>query len=319
MTDFTDALCDHLVFATTVTRVTDLSPSLRRVTVTGADLAHFGTGGPSLDLRIKLALPATPGGPLSPELLALRPGMPAPADHTGWYRRWLASDPAVRGYLRTYTVREFRPDAAGHPELDIDIVLHGGDSSGPGASFGEHAQVGDTLAIFGPNRRLATPAYRGIEFRPGSANELLLIGDETALPAIAAILESLPAPVRGTALIEVGEQRDRLPLTTPSSVDVTWLVRGSEFARGELLDRAIRGLDLARFAAPGEHAEPEDVNVDDVILWETDTSEQDAFYAWIAGEAGCVKQLRRYLVREVGIDRRQIAFMGYWRLGKAES
>ena len=42
------------------------------------------------------------------------------------------------------------------------------------------------------------------------------------------------------------------------------------------------------------------------------------FYAWIAGEAGVVKEMRRYLVRDVGIDRKQVAFMGYWRQGKAE-
>ena len=84
----------------------------------------------------------------------------------------------------------------------------------------------------------------------------------------------------------------------------------------------------------GAGPEPEDVNVDEDILWETparmEASDIQAtrnpekpagalpFYAWMAGEAGTIKDLRRYLVRDVGIDRKQVAFMGYWRQGKAE-
>ena len=78
--------------------------------------------------------------------------------------------------------------------------------------------------------------------------------------------------------------------------------------------------------------ELEDVNIDEEILWDvpaaltqaaqgsSTATEKDArpFYAWIAGEAGPVKRLRRYLVQEVGVDRKQIAFMGYWRQGRAE-
>jgi NADPH-dependent ferric siderophore reductase len=89
-----------------------------------------------------------------------------------------------------------------------------------------------------------------------------------------------------------------------------------------------------KVADGGAGPEPEDVNVDVDILWETparmDTKAIGAtknphvpagampFYAWIAGEAGVIKDMRRNLVREVGIDRKQVAFMGYWRQGKAE-
>ena len=82
----------------------------------------------------------------------------------------------------------------------------------------------------------------------------------------------------------------------------------------------------------GTGRELDDVNIDEEILWDVPAAltqaaqgssagtEKDArpFYAWIAGEAGPVKRLRRYLVQEVGVDRKQIAFMGYWRQGKAE-
>jgi NADPH-dependent ferric siderophore reductase len=87
-------------------------------------------------------------------------------------------------------------------------------------------------------------------------------------------------------------------------------------------------------SAGGAGPEPEDVDVDQDILWETPARMETAaiaatknpgmpagampFYAWIAGEAGVIKDMRRYLVRDVGIDRKQVAFMGYWRQGKAE-
>ena len=82
----------------------------------------------------------------------------------------------------------------------------------------------------------------------------------------------------------------------------------------------------------GPVRELDDVNIDEEILWDVPAALTEAaqgsssatekddrpFYAWIAGEAGPVKRLRRYLVQEVGVDRKQIAFMGYWRQGKAE-
>ena len=67
------------------------------------------------------------------------------------------------------------------------------------------------------------------------------------------------------------------------------------------------------------NAELEDINVDEDILWETGQAQSALFYAWIAGEAGTVKELRRYLVGEAGVDRKQVAFMGYWRRGKSEN
>ncbi|WFR68758.1 SIP domain-containing protein [Curtobacterium flaccumfaciens] len=69
-----------------------------------------------------------------------------------------------------------------------------------------------------------------------------------------------------------------------------------------------------------EPAEFADVDVDEQVLWDIpDAEETRPVYAWIAGEAGCVKELRRHLVRGVGLDRKQVAFMGYWRHGKAEN
>lgn len=210
------------------------------------------------------------------------------------------------------------------------------------------AKLGDSITIIGPNNRAAhcvtAETYSGIEWRPGLAQRVLLAGDETAVPAIGAILESLPAGITGHAILEVPEAIDFQNLSSDADIEITWLARGAAIGRsrphGELLQGAVRkavpvpgwvGIKAADKAAGPE---PEDVNVDQEILWETPTRMDAAaieatknpdkpagalpFYAWMAGEAGVIKELRRYLVRDVGIDRKQVAFMGYWRQGKAE-
>ena len=242
--------------------------------------------------------------------------------------------------MRTYTVREHR--AAGHPgnltaqpEIDIDVVLHLDPVEQPGqgvaARWARDAQVGDTVSLLGPNRHLVGPDYGGIEFRPGTARTVLLVGDETALPAIGSILEALPASISGHALIEVPETGDAQQLLSRSGVQVTWLPREGR-PHGELLDAAVRRVmnenNAQAFrdaAADGPAAagaattskELEDVDVDETILWETTTG-HGAFYAWLAGEASVIKTLRRHLVSELGLDRTQVSFMGYWRQGRAE-
>ncbi|WP_404286719.1 SIP domain-containing protein [Glutamicibacter arilaitensis] len=319
-----------LAYQCTVVRTQDLAPSFRRVTIGGTDLEHFGTNSHPLDMRIKLLLPPAGGSALTPEIAALRPrALSSTAEQDGWYRRWLSIDPASRGYMRTYTVRAFRE--MGHrdnlgdtAELDIDFVMHGKivDGSlqgGPATEFADKAQIGDELLFLGPNRALSDETYGGIEFRPGGASRVVLAGDETAAPAICAILEALPSNVTGHALIEVPETTDILGASTRSGVSVQWLTRGTN-EHGTLLSAAVRDV-VAIPAAGAVHtdADPEDIDVDAQILWETGAAESAPFYAWIAGEAGMVKELRRYLVREAGIDRKQVAFMGYWRRGKTEN
>ena len=74
---------------------------------------------------------------------------------------------------------------------------------------------------------------------------------------------------------------------------------------------------LERAAAPREQ-HLEDVDVDRDLLWDSPAAGEGEFYAWIAGEAATIKTLRRHLVSDCGVDRRRVAFMGYWRLGQAE-
>ncbi|WP_461188213.1 siderophore-interacting protein [Arthrobacter sp. Z4-13] len=332
-----------LAFEVTVSSVQELSPNFRRITFGGYSLRDFGVNGDTLDLRIKLMIPslAADGTPLPLPVFEM--------SQAGWYREWLAMDPAVRGSMRTYTVRQARLDTV-YPEIDVDFVMHfdSQGNGGPAANWALNAKPGDALTLIGPNNRAAqcatAEAYGGVEWRPGLAQRVLLAGDETAIPAISAILEGLPDYMTGHAFLEVPEAGDFLELSSPADIEITWLARGAAIGRsrphGELLQDAVRkavpvpGWVGIKAADGGAGPEPEDVNVDVDILWETpqrmETAEIQAtknpdmpagampFYAWIAGEAAVIKDMRRYLVRDVGIDRKQVAFMGYWRQGKAE-
>jgi NADPH-dependent ferric siderophore reductase len=292
-----------------------LSPTFVRVTFTGPDLDVFGTDG--LDQRIKLLLPL-PGGTFTDfgaddsDVL----------DRGTWYSNWRALPDSARNPLRTYTVRRIDADAR---ELVVDFALHG--ETGPASSWVTRAVPGDPLIIVGPDSR--SPRSRdGIEFKPGAATRLLFAGDETAVPAISAILESLPDSVLAHAILEVPRHEDRLDIEIHSRVSVQWLAREGREA-GALLAPAVRDWYAAECAPAGRVLPPVPV-VDgtadsirdsaDELLWETPLEDpHEGLYAWIAGESSMVKQIRRYLVRDCGIDRSQVAFMGYWRAGIPEA
>ena len=292
-----------LCFDVEVRAVRRLSRGFVRITFGGDCLVDFAAGGPlgPRDQRVKLLVPR-PGGSVAP-VEDLSPG---------WYPRWLARDPAVRGEMRTYTVRAVRADGD-RTEVDVDFVLH--EPSGPAAQWAAAATPGDRIAMLGPNR-LRADEYGGIEWAPPPPGDgpLLLVGDETAVPAIASILETLPPGYDGRAVVEVPSAEDFLDVRTEADIEVTWLAR-STYPRGAQLLAAVRSMVPARSAA----VEPVgDVDPDD-LLWETPTGDRadGAPYAWIAGEAGVVRDLRRHLVGDAGLPRSSVAFMGYWREGRA--
>jgi NADPH-dependent ferric siderophore reductase len=300
----------YRMFAVEVRRLRRLSPSFLRVTFTGPDLDAFADNG--YDQRINLVLPR-PGASLEPLL----------AD-PDWYAAWRALPEPRRNPVRTYTTRAVRPHLR---EVDVDIVLHA-HGGGPASTWAAAARPGDTLALVGPDA--AYPGvHGGVEFTPPPAGcAVLLAGDETAVPAVSAILERLPAGTRGEALLEVPEPGDALSVQAPPEVRVSWLPReGAE--HGSRLVPAVR--EAAERLLPTPAAPPaadgvlEEVDVDRTLLWEVPPAARDdvqapgRLSAWLAGEAGVIKTLRRHLVTERGLDRRSVAFMGYWRRGRAES
>jgi NADPH-dependent ferric siderophore reductase len=237
-------------------------------------------------------------------------------DGPGWYQEYCALPDDRRPHLRTYTVRAARPELA---ELDVDVVLHGMDDgqAGPACRWAAAAVPGDPITVLGPDRCGSGRAW-GVEWAPPADGTLVLAGDETAVPAISAIVEALPGGRRTVAVLEVPEAGDVFSLDLPEGVEVRWLVRGDR-TRGEALGPALHAaLCELGVAAPSGGVEPEDVDLDGGLLWEVPETGAVGCYAWLAGEAGMVKELRRRLVRDLDVPRSSVAFMGYWRRGAAE-
>lgn len=305
---------EYRMYFVEVARTKRLGHSFVRVTFTGECLRAFGSGG--LDQRIKLLLPQ-PG----------RTVADIPSGH-GWHTAWQAMPHEVRPTMRSYTVRAHRPEVA---ELDIDFVLHGADGShgGPVSAWAATTRPGDGAALAGPDRAGAGQRW-GCEWSPPqTARRLLLAGDETAVPAMASIVESLPPDACGVACIEVPEVGDRQCWDAPDGVEVRWLVRrgaAGSVLHGVLLEAAVGEVlaELREPDPPAARADLEDVDVDTSNLWEVPDEPAcglDAtggeFYAWLAGEAEVIKRLRRLMVNDHGVPRTAVAFMGYWRRGRS--
>jgi NADPH-dependent ferric siderophore reductase len=294
------AVAPWRLFVVDVRAVRRLGPSFIRITLTAPDLDRFADNG--YDQRIKLAFPL-PGHGLAP--------LPTGAD---WYVRWRDLPDHLRNPIRTYTVRAVRPDRY---EVDIDFAVHG--DEGPASRWALTAAPGDVLAVLGPDAGYPGD-HGGVEFRPPTeAGCLLLAGDETAAPAIAAILERLPADARGEALLEVPQQGDALPLAGPAGVTVTWLGRDGGAPGCRLVPAVAAAAGRLLPASAGTRAALPEVDVDADILWEVpEEGAAGPLYAWLAGEAGVIRTLRRHLVADRGMDRGAVAFMGYWRIGRTD-
>jgi len=240
--------------STTVRRTERLSESMVRVVVGGPELATFGEP-VHADSYVKLLF-------LSPEVEYPRPIDVDQIRQTLPQRHWPRQ--------RTYTVRSFDRAAA---EMVIDFVVHG--DHGLAGPWAANTQPGDELLILGP----------GGGYSPDpTADWHLLVGDESAIPAIAAALERIGPDKAVQVFIEVYGPADGMKL--PRHEDVTWVHRGLRPV-GEALVEAVTGSEFP-------------------------SSQVDAF---VHGEAGFVKQLRRHLRTERGIPLDRLSISGYWRLG----
>ena len=285
MTTSRAAVEPYRPFALRVARVQRLSTTFVRVTLTGEGLAEFS--GHGLDQRINLIF------------------LPAEADHEAFARHpdylaaWRSGPPESWAPLRVYTIRAFRPAEC---EVDVDFALHG--DGGPASRWAITARPGSRVVMIGATHGhpVTDVAWRP----PAHATQLLLAADETALPAAASILESLDRAA--TAFLEVPARDDCLPIAGPATV--TWLVRSA----GERLEPVLR----AHLDAVAPVAEPAAVEAGEDDIWDVPEQPTGSFYAWLAGESGTVVALRRHLVAERGVDRASVAFMGYWKRGRAQ-
>jgi NADPH-dependent ferric siderophore reductase len=307
-----------LVTEAVVHSVVRLSPAYVRVELASPAFVDLGENG--FDTRFKVVLPGGTG-----EL------PPIPEVPEQWYETWMSAPDGVRSPMRTYTIRDVVRDG-GDVRLVVDFVVHAdrGHGVGPACRWALQAQPGDVIQVIAPHR---WTTYGGTEFEPGERRHVLLIGDETAVPAITRILEDLQPGCSVQAFIEVPTSQDILDLPTPAGVNVKWLPRNDDACGRRLVQEVRRHLGLP--PSPEFDALPDLPSDLDIDVWETprysasgeDVEAQlhtrsvghdlDDTYAWIAGESWMVKCLRRSLVGELGVDRSQVAFMGYWREGVA--
>ena len=183
--------------------------------------------------------------------------------------------PDERPRTRTYTVRRW--DAAS-VELTIDVVVHG--DAGVAGPWAARARPGDEVSLLGP----------GGAYEPDpDADWHLLAGDESALPAIAAAAERLPAGARAHVFLEVDGPDEEQKFDSAAEIELRWLHRGTAPV-GEALVRAVTELELPSGTG----------------------------HVFVHGEAGFVKQLRRLLLVERGLPRDRVSISGYWRLGHDE-
>lgn len=276
---------------------TTLSPHLARLTFEGPQVRQMATLAP--DQRIKIFFPDPQGRP------------PAMAITPDWYARYKKQDVETRPPMRTYTIRALR---AQDGEVDVDFVLHG--ETGPASTWATRAQPGERLQIMAPNAAFEGDGG-GYEWKPPQGlKNLLLIADETALPAVAGILEelaALPQPPQTQLFIEIPDQDDEIPLAAWPELTVEWMPRKLG-APGALMIAAAQraAVPTATRAAPALA----DVDVDEAILWDVSAPGDAGFYGWVAGEAAAVLAIRRLLITERKVDKASLNLMGYWREGR---
>lgn len=234
-----------------VERVSPLTPRMRRIVVAGAELDGFTS--PGFDDHVKLFFPDAAGR------------LPAPV--VGADRLEFPEGPPPAG--RDFTPRHF--DAA-RRELTLDMGVHG---DGPAARWAATAAPGTPLGIAGP--RGSTIVRDGLAWN-------LLVGDETAVPAIARRFEEAPPGLSIVALIEVEDAAEELPLPSSARVDVRWIHRGGATSIDEV---------LAAVQLPAGEG-----------------------FAWVAGERDLARRIRRHFIEVMGLPPGHVKASAYWRRGE---
>ncbi|MCO4877338.1 siderophore-interacting protein [Paraburkholderia caribensis] len=243
-----------------VKHVVAVTPHLIRVTLTGDDLHDFVSA--SFDDHIKVFFPAP--GEDKPTLPAAGPDGPVfPADRP-------------RPVARDFTPKRFDREAR---ELELEFAMH---EAGPAAEWAAQAKAGQYLGIGGPRGSFVVPT--GYDWH-------LLIGDDTALPAIGRRLAELPQGARVAAVIEVADPSARIEFDTRTDLYIEWRYRSDAAHRDD------RGAELLK------------------AVRETFLPDGDG-YVWAAGEAATMRAVRALLVNERGIDKSRIRASAYWKQGE---
>ncbi|WP_420752055.1 siderophore-interacting protein [Rhodococcus sp. O3] len=250
-----------------------ISPSFVRVTVGGERLSSIAPMG--FDQWFRMLFPDAGQSELHLPI----------ADDDQWWPGLQAMPADIRPLLRNYTIRRYRTAGAGRfgdtAEIDIDFALHG--DLGPASVWADTVRPGDELALLD----------EGLIYQPiPDARWQLLAGDESALPALAGILDSAEFDMPVEVFVEVADPDDVTAqnLRTGPHVRVHTVVRPDPDTRpGTAVIEAVRAADLPD--GPG--------------------------YAFVAGESDLATGVRRHLVRDCGLPKSSVTFTGYWNHGAA--
>lgn len=253
-----------------------ISPSFVRVTIGGERLSSIAPMG--FDQWFRMLFPDTGQSELH---------LPAADDdaENEWWPRLQAMPDNIRPLLRNYTIRRHRAAGAGRfgdtAEIDIDFASHG--DLGPASLWADTVRPGDEVGVLD----------EGIIYQPSpDAQWQLLVGDESALPALAGILDSMEFDLPVEVFVEVAHPDDvtAQDLRTGPGVRVHPILRPEWEARpGAAVTAAVRAAVLPD--GPG--------------------------YAFVAGESGLVTGVRRHLVRDRGRPKSSVTFTGFWSYGAA--
>jgi NADPH-dependent ferric siderophore reductase len=239
------------------------SPNFRTVTLGGPQLQDFKPMG--YDQIVRLFFPR-PG----------QPGLRMPTRNSeAWMAELLVMPKSRRPWVRNFTIRRARPEVH---QVDIEFALH---ADSPASAWARGARPGDPAGIFDMGLTYLPPAHAAWQ---------LLAGDESAVPAILAILEHAPRDLVAEVFLEVPETADIREVSAPDGVRVHWLARDEPGRRPGTLALAT----IRRAVLPGGR-----------------------FYTWVAGESRLATGLRRHLTGERGVPRSDVAFFGFWREGRS--
>lgn len=237
-----------------VKAISDITPELRRITFHSPAIQDYPDECPAAHIKIFLPQPGQQ-----------QPTLPTISD-----KGPLWPENAIKPIVRSYTVRYVRPHLG---EIDIEFVLHG--DHGPASRFAQQAQIGQTIGI----------SYPGGPCLLTESRHNFLVGDNTALPAIASLLEAMPSHNEGHVFILINNEAAKIELIKPQNIQIHWYIGDSDSQTLKLI------AEFKQITLP-----------------------QKECYFWLAGENDLVIQLRNYL----NYNREQIYAVPYWRKGLGE-
>ena len=241
-----------------VVRTFDLTPHMRRIVLGGRGLETFDVPRNALGPYIKLLIPPKD----------IEPEWPILNDEGRLI--WRALD--RRPIMRTYSVRHFDRHSR---ELHVDFVMHG--DRGIASAWAARAKAGDPVGLWGPG----CTTTQNIDW-------YLFAGDQTALPAIAFILENLPATARGEAYIEIPDESEKQAFSKPAGVDIRWLLGKGE---SSALQEAVKAAS-----------------------WPA----HSRVFVWAGAECATARSIRSHMRAQRGLGRDQMHILNHWRRGQAE-